>query len=158
MNEIRVHWSLENCPGVLDLIAIHEDCDMIFLVLEYQPQGTLMSTLEKQPFLNEAEVRVIMEQVLLALDFLMIKKIVHRDIKLENILIKSIEDKTAHEVRIADFGLAVLTPHDEVIHHKCGSPGYVAPEVFSGRGYSYKADMFSLGAVLFNLLTGRYLF
>ena len=158
MNEIRVHWSLENCPGVLDLIAMHEDRDMIFLVLEYQPQGTLMSTLEKQPFLNEAEVRVIMEQVLLALDFLMIKKIVHRDIKLENILIKSIEDNSAHEVRIADFGLAVLTPHDEAIHHKCGSPGYVAPEVFSGRGYSYKADMFSLGAVLFNLLTGRYLF
>jgi serine/threonine protein kinase len=61
MNEIRVHWSLENCPGVLDLIAMHEDSDMIFLVLEYQPQGTLMSTLEKQPFLNEAEVRVIME-------------------------------------------------------------------------------------------------
>jgi serine/threonine protein kinase len=53
-----------------------------------------MSTLEKQPFLNEAEVRVIMEQVLLALDFLTIKKIVHRDIKLENILIKSIEDNT----------------------------------------------------------------
>jgi hypothetical protein len=37
MNEIRVHWSLENCPGVLDLIAMHEDRDMIFLVLEYQP-------------------------------------------------------------------------------------------------------------------------
>jgi serine/threonine protein kinase len=117
-----------------------------------------MSTLEKQPFLNEAEVRVIMEQVLLALDFLTIKKIVHRDIKLENILIKSIEDNTEHEVRIADFGLAMFTPQDEMIHHKCGSPGYVAPEVFSGRGYSYKADMFSLGAVLFNLLTGRYLF
>lgn len=158
MNEIRVHWSLENCPGVLDLIAMHEDSDMIYLVLEYQPQGTLMSTLEKQPFLNEAEVRVIMEQVLLALDFLMIKKIVHRDIKLENILIKSIEDNTEHEVRIADFGLAVFTPNDEAIHHKCGSPGYVAPEVFSGKGYGYKADIFSLGAVLFNLLTGRYLF
>jgi serine/threonine protein kinase len=99
-----------------------------------------------------------MEQVLLALDFLMIKKIVHRDIKLENILIKSIEDSVAHEVRIADFGLAVITPKDELIKHKCGSPGYVAPEVFSGRGYTYTADMFSLGSVLFNLLTGRYLF
>ena len=47
LNEIRVHWALENCAGVLDLIAMHEDDEMIFLVLEYQPQGTLMNTLEK---------------------------------------------------------------------------------------------------------------
>jgi len=99
-----------------------------------------------------------MEQILLALDFFMIKKVIHRDIKLENVLIKSIEDNTAHEIRIADFGLAIFTPKDELVRHKCGSPGYVAPEVFTGRGYSYKADIFSLGSVLFNLLTGRYLF
>ncbi len=82
----------------------------------------------------------------------------HRDIKLENILIKSIEDKIEYEVRIADFGLAVFTPNNELLKQKCGTPGYVAPEVFYGKGYSYKADMFSLGSVFFNLLTGCFLF
>jgi serine/threonine protein kinase len=53
--------------------------------------------------------------VLLAMDFFTIKKIVHRDIKLENILIKSIEDSTQYEVRIADFGLAVFNPKDELL-------------------------------------------
>ncbi len=51
-----------------------------------------------------------MEQALLAMDYFTIKRIVHRDIKLDNILVKSIEDKTEYEVRIADFGLAVFTP------------------------------------------------
>ncbi len=47
------------------------------------------------------------------MDFFTIKKIVHRDIKLENILVKSIEDSSEYEVRIADFGLAVFTPKNE---------------------------------------------
>jgi len=54
--------------------------------------------------------------------------------------------------------LAAFTPNDEMLTHKCGSPGYVAPEIFKKSGYSYKADVFSLGSVFFNLLTGRYLF
>jgi len=99
-----------------------------------------------------------MEQVLLAMDFLTIKKIIHRDIKLDNILIRSIEDKTEYEIRIADFGLAIFTPKNELQKQKCGTPGYVAPEIFQGLGYSYKVDMFSIGSVFFSLLTGLFLF
>lgn len=101
---------------------------------------------------------MIMEQVLLAMDFLTIKKIIHRDIKLDNILIRSIEDKTEYEIRIADFGLAIFTPKNELQKQKCGTPGYVAPEIFQGSGYSYKVDMFSIGSVFFSLLTGLFLF
>lgn len=100
---------------------------------------------------------VIMEQNLLALDFIHQKKIVHRDIKPDNILIKSIEDKD-YQIRIADMGLAAFTPDDELLFLKCGTPGYVAPEVFTKDGYSYKADVFSLGCVFFNLLTSCYVF
>ena len=128
------------------------------MVLEYQPKGSLMSTLEQSKDFREQDVRVIMEQILLALNFFQLKKVVHRDIKLDNILIKQIEEKTVYEIRIADFGLATITPNDEPITHKCGSPGYVAPEIFKKPGYSYKSDIFSLGSVFFNLLTGRYLF
>jgi hypothetical protein len=47
LNEIRVHWALEHCPCVLSLIAIHEDKESIYLVLEYQPQGTLLNIMQK---------------------------------------------------------------------------------------------------------------
>ena len=117
-----------------------------------------MNTMEKQAQLSEANVRMIMEQILLALDFFTIKKIINRDIKLDNILIKSIEDKTEFEVKIADFGLSIFTQKNELVKQKCGTPGYVAPEVFTGRGYSYKADIFGAGSVFFNLLSRRYLF
>lgn len=45
-----------------------------------------------------------------------------------------------------------------MIQHRCGSPGYVAPEVLKGKPYSYKADIFGAGSVFFNLLSRRYLF
>jgi serine/threonine protein kinase len=102
---------------------------------------------------------MIMEQILLTLDLFKNKKVVHRDIKLDNILIKSIDEQShIFEIKVADFGLACLTPDDETLYHKCGSPGYVAPEIFNGSGYSYNADIFSLGSVFFNLLTGMFLF
>ena len=117
-----------------------------------------MNVIMKRVKLEESEVRVIMEQMLLALDFFQKKKVIHRDIKLDNVLINTIEDKADYEIRVADFGLAEFNPKDEALFHKCGSPGYVAPEVFRGQGYSYNADIFSLGAVFFNLVSGRYLF
>jgi len=157
-NEIRVHWALEQCVSVLTLLKIYEDQDLICMVLEYQSKGTLMDVIMKHIKLDEVEVRVIMEQFLLALDFFQKKKVIHRDLKLDNILVNMIEENKDYDIRIADFGLAAFNPKDKFLYHKCGSPGYVAPEVFTGVGYTYKADMFSLGGIFFNLITGRYLF
>ena len=99
-----------------------------------------------------------MEQTLLALHFFQLKQILHRDIKPDNILIYSIEDQSQYEVRIADLGLAVFCPNNQPQYMKCGSPGYLAPELFRSEGYSYKADIFSLGSVFFNIITSCYLF
>ena len=98
-----------------------------------------------------------MEQLLLALDFFENKKIVHRDIKLENVLVNN-KQGDQYDIRVADFGLAVFTYANELLFGKCGTPGYVAPEILRGQGYSYKCDVFSLGSLFFSLLTGRYLF
>jgi serine/threonine protein kinase len=99
-----------------------------------------------------------MEQLLLTMDFIHTSKIIHRDIKLDNILINKIEEDH-FVVKIADFGLATFCGlSKQLIFTKCGTPGYAAPEVLRGLGYTYNSDVFSLGAVFFNLLTGCYLF
>lgn len=61
INEIRVHWALEQCDAVLKLLRIYENSSSVMLVLEYQPKGSLMKTLKNQTRFTEHEVRVIME-------------------------------------------------------------------------------------------------
>ncbi len=97
--------------------------------------------------------------MLLTLDYIHQKKIIHRDIKLDNVLINKKEDG-CYNVKIADFGLALINKKriGDRIYLKCGTPGYVAPEILRGQGYDSKCDIFSIGSLLFNLLTGRYLF
>lgn len=56
------------------------------------------------------------------------------------------------------MGLAAFVPQSGLLYQKCGTPGYVAPELFSKNGYDFKADIFSLGSCFYNLLTGWYLF
>ena len=83
----------------------------------------------------------------------------HRDLKLENILINNIDSEKHIEIRIADLGLATLLPENRMnLKRMCGSPSYIAPEIFKGIGYREKCDIFSIGSIFFNLLTGRYLF
>lgn len=84
----------------------------------------------------------------------------HRDLKLDNILINKIDETGEVKVKIADFGLAVFTSSNPRVKlfEKCGTPCYAAPEILSGNGYSSKCDIFSLGSIFFNMLTGRYLF
>ena len=85
------------------------------------------------------------------------KKIIHRDIKLQNLLLAQRDNDL--DLRIADFGLSDFLPADgSKLTRRCGSPGYSAPEMLKGHGYNEKADLFSVGSVMYNLLTGRALF
>ena len=90
------------------------------------------------------------------------RNIIHRDIKLDNILINKIEDTDHFAIKVADFGLSQSLPCDPDIRltEHCGTPCYMAPEILvsEGPGYREKADIFSAGSILFNLLTKHYLF
>jgi len=84
-----------------------------------------------------------------------LKNIIHRDIKEDNILLL---DSKNLKVCIADLGLACKTTDTYQMKLKCGTPGYVAPEVLIGAPFSPKADIFSLGCVFYYLVTGKKLF
>lgn len=98
---------------------------------------------------------MIMEQLILALDFMHKKNVIHRDIKPDNILVV---DKSNMQVCIADLGFSCGLDENELIQKKCGTPGYVAPEVLKGKISSKKSDIYSLGSLFYNLLAGQMLF
>jgi serine/threonine protein kinase len=81
--------------------------------------------------------------------------IIHRDIKPDNILLM---DRHNLKICITDLGFACKTDDYKEINLKCGTPGYVAPEVLCGHPFIPKCDIFSIGSLFFNILTGRNLY
>jgi serine/threonine protein kinase len=94
--------------------------------MNYAKHGPLIDMLYNNKSLVENDIRIIMEQLLLAIDLMHKKQIIHRDIKPDNILVL---DKDYFQVCIADLGLACRLTEPTLLVKRCGTPGYVAPEV-----------------------------
>lgn len=84
------------------------------------------------------------------------KNIYHRDLKPQNILVKS--EDPQYEVCIADFGYAIRSSNTKELRVKCGTPTYMDPELLDGQPFTERSDIFSLGSILFNLVTQKILF
>lgn len=147
-NEISAMKRLTH-PRITRLIGMYENERELLLVLEYVAGGDLFQRLAVKGKYPETKARVFMYRLIEALDYMHKREVVHRDLKPENILLEEGEDGL--EFKIADFGLAAECPSDEVMTLRCGSPGYVAPEILEKQSYDSKVDIFSAGVIMYIL-------
>eukprot|EP01126_Amoeba_proteus_P051869 TRINITY_DN6226_c0_g2_i2.p1 TRINITY_DN6226_c0_g2~~TRINITY_DN6226_c0_g2_i2.p1 ORF type:complete len:230 (-),score=45.27 TRINITY_DN6226_c0_g2_i2:207-896(-) len=134
--------------------AIFDTPDELFIVMELMKGGELYEEIIARSNFTEQEAAVILKQLLEALVYLHNKGIVHRDLKLENLLLANPGELT---VKLADFGLSKLFC-GSAMHTACGTPFYVAPDILMATdetGYGPAVDMWAAGVLLYILLSGR---
>ena len=150
--EIEV-MKMSKHPNIVRLVDVFEDSEHFYLILEYLPGGDLFDYLKTRSFkLSEARARSLIYQLTLALAFLHSFGIVHRDIKLENVMMSDTSDMAVP--KLADFGLARMVGPKEWSDEPFGTLGYAAPEVLKKERYGIACDMWSLGCITFALLCG----
>ena len=148
--EIDVMKNL-NHMYILKLYDVVYDYDNnnIYLILEYCAKGDMTSFLNNRP-LKEKYVKKYMYQLSEGLKYLYKHKIIHRDLKLSNILISDTND-----IKISDFGFARYFDSDTMVETLCGTPLYMAPEIMKYKNYTIKADLWSIGIIMYQMLVGK---
>ncbi len=143
-----------NHPGIIQVFEFGQEADLCYLAMEYV-DGVSLRHLMKERRLAPSEALKVVPKICEALEYAHSKGVIHRDIKPENILI----DREGC-VKIADFGLArVMAPEGAarvtVTNVVMGTPGYMAPEQYQSMSVDHRADIYSLGAVFYEMLTGE---
>ncbi|XP_074039797.1 serine/threonine-protein kinase unc-51 isoform X6 [Leptinotarsa decemlineata] len=144
--------------NVVALLDCKESSNNVYLVMEYCNGGDLADYLAKKGTLDEETIRLFLVQLAGAIKALYAKGVVHRDLKPQNILLAhDHKDPKPHEIRlkIADFGFARFLQDGVMAATLCGSPMYMAPEVIMSLQYDAKADLWSLGTIIFQCLVGK---
>jgi serine/threonine protein kinase len=153
-NEISIHEKIIH-PNIVRMYNHYENDENIYCFLEYIEGETLYSKIKSNSAgLNEREAFKIFSQIIKAIKFLHNNKIIHRDIKLENFLIK--KEKNKEIIKLCDFGWSVqLTDELPKRVTTCGTFEYMSPELINEEPYDYCIDVWALGVLLYELLHGK---
>ncbi|KAM6234476.1 serine/threonine-protein kinase SIK2 isoform 3-T3 [Spheniscus humboldti] len=147
--EVQIMKMLDH-PHIIKLYQVMETKSMLYLVTEFAKNGEIFDYLASHGRLSESEARRKFWQILSAVEYCHGRKIVHRDLKAENLLLDN-----NMNIKIADFGFGNFYKSGEPLTTWCGSPPYAAPEVFEGQQYEGpQLDIWSMGVVLYVLVCG----
>lgn len=148
---MRVHSCGEN--GVIKKANGKIIDGLFYLIMDYVPEGLMYDIIEHYEGVGELVSRFFMKQLLDSMEYLQDQKIVHRDLKLENILVNA-----KMELKITDFGFATYYNYNKTKGYG-GTLSYMAPEVSELKLYDgYKADIFSMGVIFFITTIGNFPF
>lgn len=145
--EITLHRQLDH-RHVVKFLRHFEDRTYVHILMELCPSKTLLHVCRYRKKLGDIEVKYYIKQILLGLDYLHSRGVLHRDLKLGNMLLT--ENMT---VKIADFGLACIMEENKS-GSVCGTPNYIAPEVLHKQGHSTASEVWSVGCMSYALLCG----
>ncbi|KAJ8257104.1 hypothetical protein COCON_G00192560 [Conger conger] len=156
--EIKILKELQH-ENIVALYDVQETPSSVFLVMEYCNGGDLADYLQAKGTLREDTLRVFLQQIAAAMRILHSKGIIHRDLKPQNILLSYTGRKKGGlngiRIKIADFGFARYLQSNMMAATLCGSPMYMAPEVIMSQNYDAKADLWSIGTVVYQCLVGK---
>ena len=140
-----------NHPFIAKLKFAFQDEQKLYLVTEFMQGGELYFHLKRNSYFKEKAVKFYMSQILLAIEYLHNNGYIYRDLKPENILI----DKDGN-IKLTDFGLCkMLLGEQNTTDTLCGTPEYLAPEIFKKKSYTKCVDWFSFGILLYEMICGN---
>ncbi|KAK5857733.1 hypothetical protein PBY51_010958 [Eleginops maclovinus] len=149
--------ALKLCDGHPNIVKLHEiyhDQLHTFLVLELLGGGELLERIRRKQHFSETEASRIMRKLVSAVSHMHDVGVVHRDLKPENLLFT--DESENSEIKIIDFGFARLKPPDnQLLKTPCFTLHYAAPEILKYDGYDESCDLWSLGVILYTMLSGQ---
>ncbi|KNE64032.1 CAMK/CAMKL protein kinase [Allomyces macrogynus ATCC 38327] len=150
--EVKLLMRLSH-PNIIGLFQVIDTEDECFIIMEYAPGGELIDYIAAKDHLSEREARRFFRQIISAMDHCHQANVVHRDLKLENLLLSGSRD-----ILITDFGLGrtFRSNSDELMMTFCGTPNYAAVELISFKPYQgVQTDIWAMGVILFIMTSGK---
>ncbi|KAG9331918.1 hypothetical protein JZ751_016580 [Albula glossodonta] len=141
-------------PNIITLKDVYDDGRSVYLVTELMKGGELLDKILRQKFFSEREASAVLTTITKTVEYLHMQGVVHRDLKPSNILYVD-ESGNPESIRICDFGFAKqLRAENGLLMTPCYTANFVAPEVLKKQGYDAACDIWSLGVLLYTMLTG----
>lgn len=138
--------------NIVKLIDTFDSADVLYIVLEYLENGNLLQFLNiNQEMITYPMIKQFVKEIAEGVNYLHKNCIMHRDLKLENIMLN---DK--FEIKIVDLGFSKIVGKENKIQERLGTLTYLAPEVYQGKGYNKEADIWSLGIIMYYLVSGSF--
>lgn len=150
-DEVAILAGLQH-PHIVPILDFFDEKDCYFIVMEHMAGGDLFDRIGKKKSYSEADARDLVVKMLKAVAICHQKNIAHCDMKPKNLLLVSEEDDSY--IKLADFGFAARVHQPKSLTKQCGTPFFVAPEILTRRPYDQQSDMWSVGCIVFLLLSG----
>jgi calcium/calmodulin-dependent protein kinase I len=151
-DEVAILASL-NHPHIVPLIDFFDEKDCYFIVMELMSGGDLFDRIGKKKAYSEADARDLIVKMLKAVAYCHARKIAHCDMKPKNLLLMS--DDNDSFIKLADFGFAARVHESKSLTKQCGTPFFVSPEILMRKPYDQQSDMWSVGCIVYLLLSGN---